>query len=122
MQCFELKLEGKFSVDPTPIATDIQVPNAGKHLGTKRILDWLKANSKVPKHFIAVGDSVSDLEMADELKAQGKSYEFIYVNPAKALDEKRTMVDNKPKYNLKVSSAPYSKGLVEIFQSLQNAA
>ncbi|MDO8269373.1 MAG: hypothetical protein Q7T54_01735 [Candidatus Levybacteria bacterium] len=119
----KLGVEGKFNVDPTTIATDIQMPHVGKHLGAQRVLDWLGRNKIAPKHYVAVGDSASDLEMADELKSQGKSYEFRYVNPGKPLEEKLTNgEDKKPKHNLKVSSQPFSKGLVEVFQSLKKTA
>lgn len=117
-----LGLEGKFKIDPTTIATDIQVPTAGKHLGTKRILDWLTRHKIAPKHFVAVGDSASDLEMADELKTQGKNYTFRYLNPEKPLPADKIMDhDKKPKYNLVVSKAPFSKGLVEVFGNLKAA-
>ncbi len=105
-------LEGKFKVDPTTIATDIQLPHAGKHLGAKRILDWLASKKLTPQHFVAIGDSSSDLEMADELHERGKSVDFFYVNPEKPLNVR------KP-FNLETSTAAYSKGTLEMFQTLE---
>jgi hypothetical protein len=104
-------LEASFNVDPTTIATDIQVPFAGKHLGAKRILDWLSSKNINPQLFIAVGDSSSDLEMADELHSQGKNVEFKYVNPKKPLQVE------KP-YKITTSQAEFEKGTEEIFENL----
>lgn len=107
----KLGLEGKFKIDPTTIATDIQVPQAGKHLGTKRILGRLAAQKIAPKHFIAVGDSASDLEMADELYSQGKSVEFYYVQPQKALNVTKS-------YPVIYTAQQFGKGTVEMFQNI----
>lgn len=104
-------LSGKFKVDPTTIATDIQIPEAGKHLGARRILDWLKSKNVNPKHFITVGDSSSDLEMADELNTQGKSVDFYYVNPKKPLSVE------KP-YPIHTSEAEFGRGTLEVLQKL----
>lgn len=133
-----LGLDGKFNVDPTTIATDIQlvkVPErdttgrvtaehqVGKHLGTKRILRWLQLNKVNPKLLVGVGDSSSDLEMEDELTKQGKPNEFWYVNPEKPLSESQTLgPDKKPKSNLRFSKMSYSKGLLEVFDTYRKAA
>ncbi len=117
-----LGLTDKFKIDPTTIATDIQMPHVGKHLGTQRVLDWLKRSKVTPKHFVAVGDSSSDIEMADELKKQGKSYEFRYVNPTKPLKPEQMKNEKGEPYNIKNSTAAYGNGLVEVFNSLKKAA
>lgn len=95
--------------EPTSIDIDIQHKDSGKHLGARHILDWLKSRNINPAHFITIGDSVSDLEMADELFSQGKSVEFWYVNPSKPLDVK------KP-YPVKVSTKEFSAGTVEMLE------
>lgn len=102
----ELGLDGKFKVDPTTIATDIQIPEAGKHLGARRILDWLASKDITAEKFITVGDSVSDLEMADELYLQGKSVVFYYVNPKKPLTTGKS-------YEIIVTKAEFGKGTIE---------
>lgn len=103
-------LRDKFRIDPSTISTDIQIPEAGKHLGARHIMDWLKSRNINPAHFITIGDSVSDLEMADELYSQGRSVEFWYVNPSKPLDL------TKP-YPVKVSTKEFSAGTVEMLAS-----
>ncbi len=117
-----LNLKDKFKTDPTTIATDIQLRHVGKHLGAQRVLDWLKRSKIAPKHFIAVGDSSSDIEMADELKKQGKSYEFRYVNPAKPLKPEQMKNEKGEAYNITNSTAAFGNGLLEVFDSLKKAA
>lgn len=106
-----LGLDGKFNVDPTTIATDIQLPNAGKHLGAGRILDWLSSKNIVPNHFIAIGDSISDLEMADELNLRGKSVDFYYVNPKKPINIKKPY----PIFN---STKEFGNGTLEVLEGI----
>jgi len=133
-----LGLSHKFRVDPTTIATDIQLTQVdetdasgkviakhqvGKHLGTKRILRWLQLNKINPQLYIGVGDSSSDLEMEDELTKQKKNNLFWYVNPQKPLkEEQKQDADKKQKQNLRFSKEPYSKGLLEVFSSVKKAA
>lgn len=104
-------LENIFRIDPSNISTDIQLKTTGKHLGARRILDWLKSKNVNPKHFITVGDSSSDLEMADELNLQGKLVDFYYVNPKKKLSVE------KP-YPIHTSKAEFGNGTLEVFKSI----
>lgn len=104
-------LDQQFNVDPTTIATDIQLPYAGKHLGAKRILGWLNSKGINPAHYITVGDSSSDLEMADELNEQGKSVDFKYVNPKKPLQVQ------KP-YTIHTTTGEFEAGTLEVFEEL----
>lgn len=60
-------LQGTYRVDKTKIAVDIEHARMGKQLGAQRILDWLSRRNIDPKHFIGVGDSGSDAQMADEV-------------------------------------------------------
>jgi hydroxymethylpyrimidine pyrophosphatase-like HAD family hydrolase len=84
-------------MDPTIIATDIEDIRVGKALGTKHILTWLDDNKLMPEKFIAFGDSVSDLEMANELEKKGKQVTFVYVGDLKKLKdaEEEGKVKNK---------------------------
>ena len=84
-------------MDPTIIATDIEDVRVGKAIGTKRILTWLESNKLTPEKFIAFGDSVSDLEMADELEKKGKQVTFVYVGDPEKLKkaEEEGKVKNK---------------------------
>jgi len=107
------KLVSKYKdivAEPTSIDIDIQHKDSGKHLGARHILDWLKSKNLNPNHFVTVGDSLSDLEMADELNSQGKSVEFWYVNPNKKLDANKL-------YPIKTSSKEFSEGTVEMLNA-----
>lgn len=78
------------AIDPTIIAVDIQNKHVGKHLGARRILDWLAEKGISPDHFITIGDSQSDTEMAQELQTN-HSVEFVFVgDPAKLNSDKLT--------------------------------
>lgn len=107
----EAGLEDKFKVDATTIAIDIENRHVGKHLGTRRVLDWLKSKNVTPQHFITVGDSESDLEMADELFSQGKTVDFYYVNPNKPLNT------HQP-YPVIATKGRFGKGTIEMFKKI----
>ena len=66
-------------IDPTTIATDIENSHVGKALATERFLQFVKDKDVKPGRFIAIGDSKSDFEMADELQRRGKKVEMVYV-------------------------------------------
>ncbi len=104
-------LEGKFKVDPTTIATDIQIPEAGKHLGAKHILDWLKSANINPKHFIAFGDSTSDIEMADYLNEENLSVDFIFVGGKENLNITRP-------YRIHYTTKSFDEGTLEYLSGL----
>lgn len=131
-------LEEKFTVDPTGVATDIQLKTVeekdesgkviarnpvGKHLGTRRVLRWLQTNKINPKLFVSVGDSNSDLEMEKELTTQGKVNEFYYVRPDKPLND-NILRDGMghPKKNIQTTKGKHSDGLLEAFSSIKKAA
>ena len=99
------------TIDPTIIATDIQKKHVGKHLGAKRIVDWLKEKSIEPEHFITVGDSQSDTEMAEELQDK-YSTEFVFVgDPAKLNPDKLTCP-------VIFTKAKFGEGTLEYLQSI----
>ncbi len=75
-------------IDPTTIATDIQNSHVGKHLGARRIANWLKERGIKPEHIVAIGDSQSDTEMAEELQDE-YSLDFVFVGKAEKLDSSK---------------------------------
>jgi phosphoserine phosphatase len=61
----------------------VQHHRAGKHLGARRIVEWLERRGLAPEHFVTVGDSQSDTAMAEELQ-DAHSVDFVYVgDPAR---------------------------------------
>jgi hypothetical protein len=70
-------------IDASNIATDIQDRRAGKHLGARRIVEWLERRALAPEHFVTIGDSQSDTAMAEELQ-DAHAVDFVYVgDPAR---------------------------------------
>ena len=72
-------LENILEIEPNPIALDVQNRNVGKDLGIKRILNWLKACKIKVLSFTTIGDSPSDIKMAQELKKNNFSVRHVHV-------------------------------------------
>lgn len=83
-------LEDQFKVDATTIAIDIENKHVGKHLGAQRVLDWMKAKQLNAEHFITLGDSASDITMADHLDKAGKKVDFVFVGGKGKLNTTRS--------------------------------
>ncbi len=79
----------KYKVDATSIATDVESGYIGKALVADRFLQFLRDKGIKPEKFVAFGDSISDLEMADELLRRNQQAEFVYVGPEEKLEEAR---------------------------------
>ncbi len=82
-------LEEQVRVGLTTIAVDLQAPGTGKALGADRVLSWLSELGITPASALCVGDSGSDLAMADRLHERlGSNVPVTYVNvgPASSLD------------------------------------
>lgn len=110
------QIVGEFNdiiAEPTSIDIDIQHKDSGKHLGAKHILAFIDSKSLNPISFITIGDSESDLEMADELYTQGKNVEFWYVNPSKPIGVE------KP-YPIRVSEKEFTEGTLELLKELSS--
>lgn len=79
------KIQDKFKIDNTRIATDVENINVGKALGARRFIDLLASKNIDPQQFLSFGDSPSDYEMFEELQRLGKKSQFIYVGESKDL-------------------------------------
>ena len=71
--------DGRVRIDVTRIAVDVQHPRAGKALGAERGLAWLRARGVAIDRAVCIGDSPSDIEMADATHARGIDTEFVFV-------------------------------------------
>ena len=78
-------LYDQFRVDPTRIATDVEDRHLGKALGAQRVLEWLKEQGLRPSYFITLGDSKSDVGMAEEIFRQGFPVELVFVGEEEEL-------------------------------------
>ena len=103
-------LENILVVEPNPIAYDIQNKEVGKHLGVKRILDWLKDKKLNVSRFITIGDSPSDIKMAQELYKNNFSIIHVYVGEKK--------MEGKNPFKVVATSDKLEKGTLEFLQSL----
>ena len=67
-------------VDGTTIATDVELPSAGKHAGAELIFEWVATHSDTQNSsFVCFGDSKSDYEMARYFASQGNQTTFVFV-------------------------------------------
>jgi hydroxymethylpyrimidine pyrophosphatase-like HAD family hydrolase len=101
-------------IDPSVIAVDIQAPATGKHMGARRIENWLNEKHIQPLKIIMVGDSQADTEMAEELQHGKYSVEFVFVGDQSKLDTSK--LKNKPTFTKNL----YEAGTLEFFTNLAN--
>lgn len=78
-------LYGQLRVDPTTIATDIEDKKVGKAYASSRVLDWLNERNIKPQGFVVIGDSQSDLNMAEEIDRNNFPVKFVYVGETQRL-------------------------------------
>lgn len=104
------KLEKVLMMELNPIALDVQYKFVGKHLGVKRILNWLKENKIKMLNFTTIGDMPSDIKMAEELHKNNFSVTHVHVGEKKMED----------KYPFKVTNASsrYEKGAEKYLNGL----
>lgn len=97
-------------VDNTHSSTDIQPQNAGKHLGARRIEEWLKEKGIAPQKLYMFGDNQSDIEMAEELENEYPTI-FVYTN------QKDTLKVTSIKSEIVYTDEKFTKGTLEFLQS-----
>ena len=107
-------LEESLEVDPTTIATDIQNKHVGKDFAARRVLAWLKERGIKPAQFITMGDSKSDVPMAQEIYDQGVPVTFVFVG--KESDRADIERRNLP-FPVTFTKAQYEKGTLEYLTS-----
>ncbi len=67
-------------IDTTTIATDVELPSAGKHAGAELVYEWTRQHHDAEHAaFMCFGDSKSDYEMARYFADQGNVATFIFV-------------------------------------------
>lgn len=65
---------------PTVSATDVELPEAGKHAGAELIYEWVAKNTDVTHDtFTCFGDSPGDYEMARYFAQTGAKTTFVFV-------------------------------------------
>ncbi len=85
----ETNLDQTLKIELSIIAIDIENRYVGKDFAVKRMLLCLKEKGLSPKKYVAFGDSVSDISMAEELHKANLSFEFVFVGDRKLIAGKR---------------------------------
>lgn len=86
----DLKLEELVEVHEDRIAINIKSKISNKKLSTRQFLDWLSVKNLKPEKILAFGDSISDLEIAEQLKEDNLNFEFIYTGNPDEIKDKTT--------------------------------
>jgi hydroxymethylpyrimidine pyrophosphatase-like HAD family hydrolase len=90
----------------TTYAVDLVPKGLSKSFGAKRLLESL---SHRPTHVHLIGDSLSDLLLADPLKERGIDYTMHFVGDPKQLTSEHTSA-----YHIDVTNNRYDQGTVEV--------
>jgi hydroxymethylpyrimidine pyrophosphatase-like HAD family hydrolase len=85
---------------------------ANKRFATNQFLKWLSQKKVMPKQFYAFGDTVSDLEIGEELYANNLPVVFVFVG------EKKLLHKVKVSFPVKKPKGRYDAGTVEFLKSL----
>ncbi|HYM64858.1 MAG TPA: hypothetical protein VES68_00010, partial [Candidatus Sulfotelmatobacter sp.] len=107
------RLEDKFRIDVSTIATDIQSKTVGKDFEMRKALGWLTTKGVSPVKFVAVGDSLSDVSMATELYTYGYGVEFVFVG--KDADREKIASASHP-FPVSFTKSKYGKGTAEFLK------
>ncbi len=99
----------ELKTDPTQISLDVQYEDAGKHLGAERIEDFMMEKGIKPETIYMLGDSSSDVQMAEELEG---SYHviFVFVND-------KSRLKNPPMCEVVYTKEKFTKGTLEFLDS-----
>lgn len=106
-------LNKDYKLDPTRISIDLENKHVGKHLGAKKVLNWLKKLKIKPQEFIAFGDSKSDLGMAEEIFRNGLKVEMVFVGGKELIEGKEF------DFPVKTPESNYEKGALEYLKGME---
>jgi hydroxymethylpyrimidine pyrophosphatase-like HAD family hydrolase len=88
-------------------AINIKNKKANKHYSTSQFLNWLEEKKLSPDHYFAFGDSISDLEIGQELYDRNLPAEFIFVGREHELEGIHIP------FSYSITSADFDEGTVE---------
>lgn len=104
-------------IDSTTIATDVESPFAGKYAGAKLVYEWARQTAPAEaNHFISIGDSASDYEMARYFAEQGAHSVFAYVG--KLTDK----IPDHSRVEFIVTHRQYDLGALEFLRRKRSSA
>ncbi|MGC8460793.1 MAG: hypothetical protein ACP5OR_02975 [Candidatus Dormibacteria bacterium] len=104
-------LDGLIRIDRTSIAVDLQHPRAGKALGAARALQWANRHGHVITEARCFGDSLSDIEMADECHRRGIRTTFHFVGARNLANPDE--LSPRP-YPIETTPAPFGQGTASV--------
>lgn len=106
---FQHVLEGypDLEVQADRIAINIRYKKANKKYATDMYLQWLKEKGFTPEKYFVFGDSLSDLEMGEELQKQKLPFSFIFVG------DKNELANTKPSFELTFTKSQWDEGTIE---------
>lgn len=102
-------LQHSLRVVPARIATDVENIRAGKSLGARAFVAYLKERNIAPRTFVSFGDDVQDLDMHEELRALGKDSQFVFVGD-------REQIAGRSVEGIYFTEQPVDKGTLEFLQ------
>lgn len=103
-------LEKVLIIELNPIALDVQHKYVGKHLGIRRILNWLRERKINVLNFITIGDMPSDIKMAEEIHKNNFSVTHVYVGEKK--------IEDQYPFKIITTANKYEKGAEEYLNGL----
>lgn len=96
-------------IDATTVATDIEMPAAGKHAGASLIFQWMQSHYPEFTNYVSIGDSVSDYEMARYFA--GHSYQSTFVYVGNPIDK----IEHDHRVDFVSTDKKFSAGVLEYF-------
>ncbi len=97
----------KLEIHVDSTAINVKYKEATKSYATGQVLSWLQKKQITSNEFIVLGDSLSDLEMGEELQRRQMPFTFVYVGDQESLKNKQ------PSFPLTFTREKYDKGTLE---------
>jgi hydroxymethylpyrimidine pyrophosphatase-like HAD family hydrolase len=106
------KLDKDLKVEFNMIAIDIMNKSVGKHFAMRKVFEWMKQNNFKSDNFIALGDNLSDIAIAEELYANKLPVRFVFVG------EKEKFAGKTYHFPVIFTKEKYDKGTLEFLKTL----
>ncbi len=112
LQLETLFLDTTVRIDPTVIAIDIEMAQAGKYAGAQIITNWIKHNKYIVDSCICFGDSISDYEMARCFADNELKTSFVY------LGTNQEALANDPRISVIASDDSFDTGTLAYLDTI----
>ncbi len=107
----ETGLDAEFDVQKDMLGSNIRHKGMNKSTATANVIGWLSKRGQAKARYYGFGDSKGDLEIAAELKKQGKDFEFIFVGEEKDLGDTQDLP-------VKITNKKFDQGTLEYLNLL----